>query len=130
MGKPTKGAAIAMAVASLRLRGIDDVYTEDTIGHPLLMKLAEECNELSQAILKSVNEGSGGYGKLEDVYAEAGHVMMFLEMLDALADGQPTIYRNRRIKRHIQSPKCENKRNLVDYLYIHTKDINQWMEKG
>jgi hypothetical protein len=95
---------------------------------PVLLKLGEECAELSQAIFKCVNSGAGGYGRLEEVLSEAGHVKFFLDLVNTFSDGQVTKFRNLRVERHLESPKCTNQA-LSSYIFSQINDIYSWTEK-
>ena len=133
MAKLARAVALGLVSASLRLDDISEkAYTldefEEIIENRVMLKLGEECSELSQAILKAVNPGSGKYKDLGDVMAEAGHVMLFLNILNTLTDGKPTMYRNRRIKRHLDSPKCLGK-DFTTLLKSQIPEILSWTEK-
>lgn len=133
MSKPTVQVATALSLASLKFNTMTDLATgvQDNgynIPTPVLLKLGEECSELSQAILKCLNSGSGGHHKLSAVLEEAGHVRLFLEIVEAFTDGEITKARNARIERHLSSPKS-SRESLTTYVFSHLSQIYEWMEQ-
>lgn len=85
--------------------GETEEYVPEFVSDRLLLKLSEECAELIQAICKSLNPASKQYGVATKVFEEAGHVKMFLEMLDALHGKGVTKSMKERIQRHKENPK-------------------------
>ena len=90
---------------------------------PLLLKLAEEASELSQAILKATNPSSSSYKELGQVLEEAGHTLMFLTLLDVLSERKVTLHGYARMERHLRKPKPTNKATLS---YISKNTAQLW----
>ena len=133
MDKLKPQTAIAISLASLRFntmvelaKGVQDKGI--SIPTPVLLKLGEECSELSQAILKCVNPGSASHQRLSEVLAEAGHVRLFLELVEAFSGDEIIKARNERIERHLSNPKS-TKEALSSYVFSHLTEIYEWMEQ-
>lgn len=133
MAKLTEETAMALAIASLQLSDTKKGFVLGELENILLdritLKLGEESNELGQAIFKSINPSSSQFKSLKSIMEEAGHVMLFLQMLDTFTGGKITKERNKRIYRHLGSPKCSNSRELMQSLLRKQPDILSWIDE-
>lgn len=132
MAKLPEDMAIALALASLRSGLMGDPVTRQRFKKEMysrvLMKLGEECAELSQAILKSMNPASGAFGNHHEVEVEAGHVMLFLEIANSFSNGVIRSQRTKRVLRHLDEPKCKDTA-LMETLKDKIPEILSWLDK-